>query len=49
MVEKTGDSSLSKLKALYTLAKELSENEVKYAHSSFYNSDKFHFLVSFSF
>lgn len=28
VVEKTGDSSLSKLKALYTLAKELSENEV---------------------
>jgi hypothetical protein len=49
LVEKTGDNSLTKLKALYTHAKELSENEVRYTLSSFYNSDKFHFLFSFSF
>lgn len=32
LVEKPGDNSLSKLKALYTHAKDLSESEVKYVH-----------------
>lgn len=49
LVEKSGDNSLSKLKHLYTVAKDLSETEVKYAHSIFYNSDKFHFYFIFPF
>jgi hypothetical protein len=39
VVEKAGDNSLLKLKTLYTRAKDLSEAEVTYAHSIFYNSD----------
>lgn len=34
VVEKPGDTSLSKLKMLYAQAKELSENEVRYACST---------------
>lgn len=32
MVEKPTDSSLSKLRALYYQARDLSENEVRYVH-----------------
>lgn len=35
VVEKAGDNSLSKLKSLYTQAKELSETEVTYVCFSF--------------
>ena len=34
VVEKPGDTSLSRLKVLYTHAKELSESEVTYVHST---------------
>lgn len=49
VVEKPGDSSLSKLKALYIQAKELSESEVRYEDSfySFYELDNFHFIFFF--
>uniref|UniRef100_A0A2P2KRN8 Uncharacterized protein MANES_17G110800 n=1 Tax=Rhizophora mucronata TaxID=61149 RepID=A0A2P2KRN8_RHIMU len=36
VVEKPGDNSLSKLKILYTQAKELSETEVQYAQCFLY-------------
>ena len=59
MVEKPGDNSLSRLKSLYTHAKELSETEVRYVQYffflglcpfyNFYKVDIFYFLLFYFF